>query len=92
MEPGSRRGFALYLVAVTGLATATVAVLAAMFFAGFPEFLAGLQNDPGTTVRGDFATLALAVAGTGLVVVLIAVVVVLGARHGLDPEPGRREE
>lgn len=90
MEPGSRRGFALYLVAVTGLAVATVAVLAAMFFGGFPEFLAGLREEPGTTVRGDLATLALAVAGTGLVVVLIALVVLLGARHGLDPD--RREE
>jgi len=90
MEPGSRRAFALYLVAVTGIAVATVAVLAAMFFGGFPAFLAGLQAEPGTTVRGDLATLALAVAGTGLVVVLIAVVVVFGARHGLDPD--RREE
>lgn len=81
-QPASRRDIAIYLVAVTALSTASIATLAVLFFTGF----AGLRDGPVTTTGSDPASIVLGLAGIALVLLLVAVVVVFGAKHGIAAE------
>jgi hypothetical protein len=84
-DPGSRRGIVAYLVGMTAISAASIAVLYGLFVRGFPQFLSEFPDDPSGTVRSDPATPALALASIVLVLLLVALVVVFGARYGPDP-------
>jgi len=86
-DPASKGDLALYLVGVTGIAAASIGILYALFVRGFPAFLSGLGEDPAGTIRADPLTPVLVLAGLALVVLLVALVVVFGAKHGPDTEP-----
>ena len=85
-DPVGRREIAIYLVAVTGLSGATIAILYTLFVTGFPGFLSELAQDPANAVRTDPTSVVLVVAALVLVLLLVALIVVFGARHGPDPE------
>lgn len=76
----------LYLVGVTGLGMAIVAILYTSFQAGLPRFAAQFFGAPGATIRGDPGNAVLMLAGVVLVLLLVAFVVVFGAKHGPVPE------
>jgi hypothetical protein len=81
-DSASRRVVVAYVGAMTGLSVASIAVLYGLFVSGFPAFLSGLFENPAAAVQNDPVSPALALAGLGLVVLLVALVVVFGARHG----------
>jgi hypothetical protein len=81
-EPASGPIVAAYLAAVTGVGVATIVVLYRLFVSGFPEFLERLGDDPAAAVQSDPLSPALVLAGLVLPVVLVALVVAFGARHG----------
>jgi hypothetical protein len=88
-NPASSGELLLYLVGVTGISAASIGILYALFVRGFPAFLSGLREDPAGTVQADPVTPVLVLAGLALVVLLVALVVVFGARYG--PDTGSRE-
>jgi hypothetical protein len=85
-DPADRRDIAIYLAAVTGIAAASIATLYAMFVSGFPGFLSGFSEDPAGAVRADPTSPLLGLVGIGLVLLLVAVIVVFGAKYGPDPD------
>lgn len=88
-ERAGDREFALYLVGVTGISVASIAMLYVAFAAGLPRFLSGFVRDPFAATRTDPATVVVVVAGIVLSVLLVALVVVFGATYG--PVPDREE-
>lgn len=89
-EHASTGELALYLAGVTGLSVASIATLYALSVTGFPQFLSGFGQDPAVAVQSDPVTPALALTGLGLVVVLVAAIVVFGARYGPN-DPDRKQ-
>lgn len=92
-EPASGRIVAAYLAAMTGVSVASIAALYGLFVSGFPEFLSRLAENPTAAVQNDPVSPALALTGTLLVVVFVALVVAFGARHGpATGESSRRSD
>ena len=85
-DPVSRGDLVLYLTGVTGISVAGIGILYGLFVRGFPAFLSGLGKDPAGTVRTDPLTPVLVLAGLSLVVLLMALVVVFGARHSPETD------
>lgn len=83
------RVFALYLGTITGLSVASIAVLYALLVSGFTDFLSRFGQAPVRAARSDPGSVVLIVAGLGLPLLLVAVVVVFGATYG--PDPDRRD-
>jgi len=85
-DPAGRREIAIYLAAVTGVSAASIATLYTLFVTGFPGFLSGFAQDPANTVRADPGSVVLVFVAVALVLLLVALIVVFGARYGPDPE------
>lgn len=90
MSDPAKRDIAIYLAAVTGISVASIAILYTLFVTGFPRFLSGFGQDPANAVRTDPASVVLVFAAIVLFLLLVALIVVFGAKHGPDPE-NRRE-
>lgn len=84
--PPSRPTIWLYVLAVTGVAGVTIALLYGVFIAGLVDGMEGFLADPPGTLQ-DNPVGIVAVLGIFLsVFALIAVVVVGGAQY-IDPDP-----
>ena len=81
----------LYLGGVTGIGAASIAVFYVVFTTSLPRFAASFVGEPISTVRADPGSAFLILAGVSLVLLLIALVVVFGAKYGLEPEGNSAE-
>ena len=85
----SRRAVALYLVALVALASASIGTMYVLFATGYPAFLRTLRQDPGHAVHSDPTSLMLVGLVLVLVLLVVALVVLFGARN--LPDPADRE-
>ena len=88
-EPGPRE-LAVYLVGITGLSVASIAIFYGVFTAGYPALVGRLFEEPGAAARDDPGTIIVTLAGVALVILLVALVVAFGAKYGPHPEDRRR--
>lgn len=91
-DPAHSGALVAYLVGVTGISVAAVAVLYGLFMADFPAFLSGFRDDPAGAVQSDPASPALALAAVLLVMALFTVIVVFGATHSTDRAEEKRSQ
>ncbi len=80
----------LYLVAVVGLAGASIGMMYAYYRASVPEFSAAFVADPVDAVENDPLSLLLFVAAVALVLLLFLVIIAVGAKYA--PEPRERQQ
>ncbi len=85
-----RREMGVYLVGITGIGGAIIAILYTVFAAELPRFTASFVAEPVSTVQGDPGSTILILASILLIGLLIAFIVVFGAKYGPDPEQRER--
>lgn len=85
-----RREMTVYLVGLFGIGGSIIALLYAVFTAELPRFAASFVAEPASTVRGDPGSTILILASILLIGLLVAFIVVFGAKYALDPEQRER--
>ena len=89
-EEIGQREMAVYLVGVTGIGGAIIAMLYAVFSAELSRFIVSFVAEPAATIQSDPGSTVLILASIILIGVLIAFIVVFGAKYGPDPEQRKR--